>query len=151
MTALTDKPIPAQPDAQTVTAVTHWTDRLFSFRVTRPHALRFRSGEFVMIGLMGDPDPKTGRAKPILRAYSIASPAWDDELEFYSIKVPGGPLTSRLQHVRRGRRDHPAPEARRHARPRRAAARAAAVVLLHGHGLRALRLAAARARDLGGL
>jgi ferredoxin/flavodoxin---NADP+ reductase len=84
------------PDAQTVTTVTHWTDRLFSFRVTRPPSLRFRSGEFVMIGLMGD----TG--KPLLRAYSIASPAWDDELEFYSIKVPDGPLTSRLQHIKPG-------------------------------------------------
>jgi len=81
------------PDAQTVTSVTHWTDRLFSFRVTRPQSLRFRSGEFVMIGLMGD----TG--KPLLRAYSIASPAWDEELEFYSIKVSDGPLTSRLQHI----------------------------------------------------
>lgn len=84
------------PDAQTVTAVRHWTDRLFSFRVTRPKSLRFRSGEFVMIGLMGD----TG--KPVLRAYSIASPAWDEELEFYSIKVPDGPLTSKLQHIRPG-------------------------------------------------
>ena len=84
------------PDAQTVTAVKHWTDRLFSFRVTRPPSLRFRSGEFVMIGLMGD----TG--KPLLRAYSIASPSWDDELEFYSIKVPDGPLTSRLQHIKVG-------------------------------------------------
>ena len=87
---------PHLPDAQTVTAVTHWTDRLFSFRVTRPKTLRFRSGEFVMIGLMGD----TG--KPLLRAYSIASPAWDEELEFYSIKVPDGPLTSRLQHIKIG-------------------------------------------------
>jgi ferredoxin--NADP+ reductase len=90
------------PDAQTVTSVQHWTDRLFSFRVTRPASLRFRSGEFVMIGLMGDPDPKTGKQKPLLRAYSIASPAWDDELEFYSIKVPDGPLTSRLQHIQPG-------------------------------------------------
>ena len=81
------------PDAQVVTSVQHWTDRLFSFRVTRPKSLRFRSGEFVMIGLMGE----TG--KPLLRAYSIASPAWDEELEFYSIKVPDGPLTSRLQHI----------------------------------------------------
>ena len=86
----------ALPDAQTVTSVKHWTDRLFSFRVTRPKSLRFRSGEFVMIGLLGD----TG--KPLLRAYSIASPAWDDELEFYSIKVPEGPLTSRLQHIQPG-------------------------------------------------
>ena len=102
MTPLTEKPVPALPDAQTVTSVTHWTDRLFSFRVARPQSLRFRSGEFVMIGLMGDADPKTGRAKPILRAYSIASPAWDEELEFYSIKVPDGPLTSRLQHIQAG-------------------------------------------------
>ncbi|MGV6848150.1 MAG: ferredoxin--NADP reductase [Marinibacterium sp.] len=93
---------PALPDAQTVTAVEHWTDRLFSFRVTRPQSLRFRSGEFVMIGLMGDPDPETGKQKPLLRAYSIASPAWDEELEFYSIKVPDGPLTSKLQHIRPG-------------------------------------------------
>ncbi len=96
------KPVPTLPDAQTVTAVKHWTDRLFSFRVTRPASLRFRSGEFVMIGLMGDPDPKTGKQKPLLRAYSIASPAWDDELEFYSIKVQDGPLTSKLQHIQPG-------------------------------------------------
>ena len=93
---------PTLPDAQTVTSVKHWTDRLFSFRVTRPASLRFRSGEFVMIGLMGDPDPKTGKQKPLLRAYSIASPAWDDELEFYSIKVQDGPLTSKLQHIQAG-------------------------------------------------
>ena len=99
---ITAKAVPTLPDAQTVTAVKHWTDRLFSFRVTRPASLRFRSGEFVMIGLMGDPDPKTGRQKPLLRAYSIASPSWDEELEFYSIKVPDGPLTSRLQHIRPG-------------------------------------------------
>ncbi|MEI4470698.1 ferredoxin--NADP reductase [Frigidibacter sp. MR17.24] len=84
------------PDAQTVTTVTHWTDSLFSFRVTRPQSLRFRSGEFVMIGLMGD------NGKPLLRAYSIASPNWDEELEFYSIKVPDGPLTSKLQHIKPG-------------------------------------------------
>jgi ferredoxin--NADP+ reductase len=89
------KPL-ALPDAQTVTEVTHWTDRLFSFRVTRPQSLRFRSGEFVMIGLLGD------NGKPILRAYSIASPNWDEELEFYSIKVPDGPLTSKLQHIQVG-------------------------------------------------
>ncbi|WP_372841497.1 ferredoxin--NADP reductase [Phaeovulum sp.] len=87
---------PHLPDAQTVTSVTHWNDSLFSFRVTRPQSLRFRSGEFVMIGLLGD------NGRPLLRAYSIASPAWDDELEFYSIKVPNGPLTSRLQHIKTG-------------------------------------------------
>jgi ferredoxin--NADP+ reductase len=87
---------PALPDAQTVTQVRHYTDRLFAFRVTRPASLRFRSGEFVMIGLMGD------NGKPLLRAYSIASPSWDEELEFYSIKVPDGPLTSKLQHIKEG-------------------------------------------------
>ncbi|MEM9250277.1 MAG: ferredoxin--NADP reductase [Pseudomonadota bacterium] len=97
------KPAHGLPE-ETVTQVRHWTDRLFSFRCTRPKSLRFRSGEFVMIGLVGDPDPKTGKAKPILRAYSIASPAWDDELEFYSIKVQDGPLTSRLQHIQPGDR-----------------------------------------------
>ncbi|PIE15996.1 MAG: ferredoxin--NADP(+) reductase [Rhodobacterales bacterium] len=86
----------ATPDTQTITEVKHWTDRLFSFRVTRPRSLRFRSGEFVMIGLMGD------NGRPLLRAYSIASPSWDDTLEFYSIKVQDGPLTSRLQHIKVG-------------------------------------------------
>ncbi|WP_110813297.1 ferredoxin--NADP reductase [Pseudoroseicyclus aestuarii] len=88
--------MPVLPDAQTVTSVRHYSDRLFSFRVTRPQSLRFRSGEFVMIGLMGE------NGKPLLRAYSIASPAWDEELEFYSIKVQDGPLTSKLQHVQPG-------------------------------------------------
>lgn len=87
---------PHLPDAARVTAVTHWTDSLFSFRVERPRSLRFRSGEFVMIGLVGD------SGKPLLRAYSIASPSWDEELEFYSIKVPNGPLTSKLQHIQPG-------------------------------------------------
>jgi ferredoxin--NADP+ reductase len=96
------KAVPTLPDAQTVTEVKHWTDRLFSFRVTRPASLRFRSGEFVMIGLMGDPHPETGKQKPLLRAYSIASPSWDEELEFYSIKVQDGPLTSKLQHIKVG-------------------------------------------------
>ncbi|MHA3914646.1 ferredoxin--NADP reductase [Halovulum sp. GXIMD14793] len=90
------KATPALPNAQTVTEVHHWTDRLFSFRLTRPQALRFRSGEFVMIGLMGDND------RPLLRAYSIASPSWDETLEFYSIKVPDGPLTSKLQLIEVG-------------------------------------------------
>ncbi len=89
-------PVKTLPDAQIVTAVHHWTDSLFSFRVTRPRTLRFRSGEFVMIGLLDD------KGKPLLRAYSIASPSWDEELEFYSIKVPNGPLTSRLQHIQPG-------------------------------------------------
>ncbi|NRB36038.1 MAG: ferredoxin--NADP reductase [Rhodobacteraceae bacterium] len=92
---------PAMP-SQKVLSVEHYTDRLFSFRITRPASLRFRSGEFVMIGLMDDPDPKTGKQRPILRAYSIASPSWDEELEFYSIKVQDGPLTSKLQHIQPG-------------------------------------------------
>ena len=90
------------PDAQTVTEVEHYTDSLFRFRVTRPPSLRFRSGEFVMIGLMSDPDPVTSKQKPLLRAYSIASPAWDETLQFYSIKVTDGPLTSKLQHIQPG-------------------------------------------------
>ncbi|MGB1442830.1 MAG: FAD-binding oxidoreductase, partial [Paracoccaceae bacterium] len=96
MTTTTATKVPTLPDAQTVLDVKHWTDRLFSFRVSRPQSLRFRSGEFVMIGLLKDD------GKPLLRAYSIASPAWDDELEFYSIKVQDGPLTSRLQHIKSG-------------------------------------------------
>lgn len=88
---------PASLPLQKVTAIRHWNDRLFSFRVTRPDSLRFRSGEFTMIGL---PDGHSG--KPLQRAYSIASPAWDEELEFYSIKVPGGPLTSKLKNIRIG-------------------------------------------------
>lgn len=84
------------PDGQTVTSVRHYTDRLFAFRLTRPQSLRFRSGEFVMIGLPNE------KGKPVLRAYSIASPSWDEEVEFYSIKVPDGPLTSMLQKIEVG-------------------------------------------------
>jgi len=82
--------------AETVTWVQHWTDSLFSFRTTRDPALRFSSGQFVMVGLM------TEEGKPLVRAYSIASPAWHEELEFYSIKVADGPLTSRLQKIQVG-------------------------------------------------
>ena len=88
-------PIPAGVFAETVTSVTHFTDRLFSFRMTRPQSFRFRSGEFVMIGL-------PNAEKPVYRAYSIASPSWDEELEFFSIKVPGGPLTEHLQKIKPG-------------------------------------------------
>ncbi len=101
MTPIAEKAVTPLPDGQTVTEVQHYTDRLFSFRLTRPQSLRFRSGEFVMIGLMGDPVGDKP-ARPILRAYSIASPSWDDELEFYSIKVPDGPLTSKLQKIEVG-------------------------------------------------
>lgn len=88
-------PIPANTYAERVVSVTHYTDSLFSFRITRPAAFRFRSGEFVMIGL-----PNAER--PVFRAYSIASPAWDEEVEFYSIKVPDGPLTQHLQKIQPG-------------------------------------------------
>lgn len=78
-----------------VTYVRHWTDELFTLRTTRDPTFRFDSGQFVMLGLMVD-------GKPLLRAYSIASPSWHDELEFYSIKVKDGPLTSRLMHIVEG-------------------------------------------------
>ncbi|MBV1704663.1 MAG: ferredoxin--NADP reductase [Hyphomicrobiales bacterium] len=78
-----------------VISVRHWTDRLFSFRTTRNPALRFRSGQFVMMGLATE-------GKPLLRAYSLASAPYEDGLEFFSIKVPDGPLTSRLQHLNEG-------------------------------------------------
>jgi ferredoxin--NADP+ reductase len=88
-------PIPAGVYAQTVTEVTHYTDSLFRFRMTRPEGFRFRSGEFVMIGL-------PNADKPVFRAYSVASPSWAEELEFFSIKVPGGPLTEHLQKIQVG-------------------------------------------------
>ena len=88
-------PIPDNMFAETVTEVEHYTDSLFRFRITRPASFRFRSGEFVMIGL---PEAVTG-AKSVFRAYSIASPSWDETLEFFSIKVPGGPLTEHLQNI----------------------------------------------------
>jgi ferredoxin/flavodoxin---NADP+ reductase len=82
---------------ETVTWVKHWTETYFSFGITRPQSFRFRSGEFVMIGLPGEDG-----GKPILRAYSIASPSYAEELEFFSIKVADGPLTSRLQKIEVG-------------------------------------------------
>jgi ferredoxin--NADP+ reductase len=78
-----------------VTSVHHWTDTLFSFTTTRDPTFRFRNGEFTMIGL------KVGE-KPLLRAYSVVSANYEDKLEFFSIKVPNGPLTSKLQHMKVG-------------------------------------------------
>ncbi len=78
-----------------VLSVHHWTDRLFSFTTTRDTALRFSNGHFTMIGLMVD-------GKPLLRAYSVVSANYEEHLEFLSIKVPNGPLTSRLQHIQVG-------------------------------------------------
>jgi ferredoxin--NADP+ reductase len=81
--------------SERVTRVHHWNDTLFSFQTTRDPTLRFRNGHFVMIGLPVD-------GKPLLRAYSIASANHEQHLEFLSIKVPDGPLTSRLQHLKVG-------------------------------------------------
>ena len=80
---------------ETVTHVHHWNDTLFSFRTTRDPSLRFASGHFVMIGLEVD-------GKPLMRAYSVASANYEEHLEFLSIKVQNGPLTSRLQHLQVG-------------------------------------------------
>ena len=78
-----------------VLSIHHWTDTLFSFTTTRDPTFRFKNGQFTMIGI-----PVEGR--PLLRAYSVVSPNYDEKLEFFSIKVPDGPLTSRLQHLREG-------------------------------------------------
>ena len=80
-----------------VTSVHHWNDTLFSFTTTRDTGLRFKNGHFIMIGLE---DPVKGR--PLMRAYSIASANYEEHLEFFSIKVENGPLTSKLQHVKVG-------------------------------------------------
>ena len=80
---------------ETVLSVHHWTDSLFSFKTTRNPSFRFRNGEFTMIGIPVD-------GKPLLRAYSVASANYEQELEFFSIKVEDGPLTSRLQHLKVG-------------------------------------------------
>lgn len=99
---LRDKPVspPANRSAgnlfvERVLDVTHYSENLFSFKTTRTPSFRFQSGQFTMIGLMTE-------TRPLLRAYSIASAVYDDWLEFFSIKVPDGPLTSRLQHIKAG-------------------------------------------------
>ncbi len=100
-TPATAAPSPDAPKArskmprETVLEITHYTDKLFSFKTTRSPAFRFESGQFTMIGLEVD-------GKPLLRAYSMASAPYDEYLEFFSIKVPDGPLTSRLQHIAPG-------------------------------------------------
>ncbi|WP_226468515.1 ferredoxin--NADP reductase [Luteimonas panaciterrae] len=80
---------------ETVLDVRHWTDDYFSFTTTRDNGFRFENGQFVMIGLEIE-------GRPLLRAYSIASANWEEQLEFFSIKVPNGPLTSRLRDIRPG-------------------------------------------------
>jgi ferredoxin--NADP+ reductase len=88
---------PAPPGffMERVLTVHHWTDRLFSFTCTRDPHFRFGAGQFAMIGLVVE-------GKPLVRAYSMVSPPWEEHLEFLSIKVQHGPLTSRLQHIRPG-------------------------------------------------
>ena len=97
--ALTDcksmGPVMSNFTQETVLSVHHWTDNLFSFTTTRDSSFRFRNGEFTMIGLKVN-------EKPLLRAYSVASANYEENLEFFSIKVPDGPLTSRLQHLKEG-------------------------------------------------
>jgi len=78
-----------------VLSVHHWNDTLFSFKTTRQQGLRFENGQFVMIGIEVE-------GRPLTRAYSVASPNYEEHLEFFSIKVPNGPLTSRLQHLKVG-------------------------------------------------
>lgn len=85
----------ASLSTQSVTDVHHWNDSLFSFKTTRDQSLKFENGHFVMLGLEVE-------GKPLLRAYSIASPNYEEELEFLSIKVADGPLTSRLQNIKVG-------------------------------------------------
>jgi ferredoxin--NADP+ reductase len=82
-------------EPQTITEVHHWNETLFSFKATRSKSLKFENGHFVMLGLMVE-------NRPLMRAYSIASANYSDELEFFSIKVPDGPLTSRLQNIKVG-------------------------------------------------
>ncbi len=85
----------ASLSTQSVTEVHHWNESLFSFKTTRDRSLRFENGHFVMLGLEVE-------GKPLMRAYSIASPNYDEQMEFFSIKVPDGPLTSRLQNIQVG-------------------------------------------------
>ena len=94
--------MPSAFGTETVLDVRHWTDDYFSFTTTRDDGFRFDNGQFVMIGLeVEQPD---GARRPLMRAYSIASANWEEQLEFFSIKVPGGPLTSRLKSIQPG--DH---------------------------------------------
>ncbi|MDY6943324.1 MAG: ferredoxin--NADP reductase [Pseudomonadota bacterium] len=85
----------ASINRETVLSVRHWNDSIFSFSTTRDSALRFENGQFVMVGLEVN-------GRPLMRAYSIASANYEEDLEFLSIKVPDGPLTSRLQHIQEG-------------------------------------------------
>jgi ferredoxin--NADP+ reductase len=85
----------SQLSQETVLGVRHWSETLFSFTTTRESGLRFKNGHFLMLGLEVE-------GRPLLRAYSVVSPNYEEHLEFYSIKVQNGPLTSRLQHLKPG-------------------------------------------------
>ena len=87
----------ASLSTQSVTDIHHWNESLFSFKTTRDRSLRFENGHFVMVGMEVE-------GKPLLRAFSIVSPNYDEQLEFFSIKVADGPLTSRLQRIKVGDR-----------------------------------------------
>ena len=114
---------------ESVLSVHHWTDTLFSFTTTRDPSFRFRNGEFTMIGL------KVGE-RSLLRAYSVASANYEDTLEFFSIKVPDGPLTSRLQHLKR--RDHRQPQGNRDAGHRQPGRRSQSLFDRHRYRLGAI-------------
>jgi ferredoxin--NADP+ reductase len=90
-----ERPLAPGLRRERVLSIDHYTDKLFSFRTTRAPSFRFQSGQFAMIGLETE-------TRPLLRAYSMTSAIYDDHLEFFSIKVPNGPLTSRLQHIKVG-------------------------------------------------
>ena len=114
-----------------VLSVHHWTDTLFSFTTTRDPGFRFENGQFTMIGL-----PVEGR--PLLRAYSLVSANHEDTLEFFSIKVPDGPLTSRLQHLKEGDPIIVGRKATGHPASRQSPARQASLSARHGHRPRPL-------------
>jgi ferredoxin--NADP+ reductase len=111
---------------ETVLDVRHWTPDYFSFTTSRDDGFRFDNGQFVMLGLEVE-------GRPLLRAYSIASANWEEQLEFFSIKVPNGPLTSRLQHIQARRRGAAEPQADRHAAGQRPAAGAKPLPARHRH------------------
>jgi ferredoxin--NADP+ reductase len=113
---------------ETVLDVRHWTDAYFSFTTTRDDGFRFENGQFVMIGL----EVEDGSRKPLMRAYSIASANWEEQLEFFSIKVQDGPLTSRLQHIQPGD-DPDRAQAHRHPADQRPAPRPQPVPAGHRH------------------
>ena len=117
--------------SEEVTSVRHWTESLFSFTTTRDAGFRFQNGQFAMIGL------EVG-GRPLLRAYSLASANYEENLEFFSIKVPDGPLTSRLQHLQDRRPHSGQPQADRHFDPRQPAAGPASLSARHRHRARAV-------------